>query len=80
LADRGLVREGFVADLAVFDPDTVAPDLPTVTNDLPSGARRLTQKASGFLAVAVGGKVTLRDGAPTGDLGGELLRGPFVRT
>jgi N-acyl-D-aspartate/D-glutamate deacylase len=78
-ADRGLVREGFVADLAVFDPDTVAPDLPTVTFDLPGGARRLTQKASGFLAVVVGGQVTLQDGQPTGALAGELLRGPFVR-
>ncbi len=78
LAGRGLVREGYVADLAVFDPDTVGPDLPMVTRDLPGGAKRLLQKASGFRACVVGGRPTLRDGVPTGALGGELLRGPLA--
>ncbi len=64
-ADRGLVREGFVADLNVFDPDRVAPELPTVEHDLPAGARRLVQKATGFRATVVGGEVVLAATAST---------------
>jgi N-acyl-D-aspartate/D-glutamate deacylase len=78
LGDRGIVREGFVADLAVFDPETVGPAMPVVTSDLPGGAKRLLQKASGFRACVVGGQPTLRDGEPTGRLGGQLLRGPLA--
>ena len=74
-ADRGLVREGFVADLNVFDPETVAPALPTVQHDLPAGARRLVQKATGFRATVVGGEVVLEDGEHTGALPGRLVRG-----
>ena len=66
LADRGLVREGFVADLNVFDPDRVGPELPTVQHDLPAGARRLVQKATGFRATVVGGEVVLEEGEHTG--------------
>jgi N-acyl-D-amino-acid deacylase len=76
LADRGLVREGFVADLNVFDPDAVGPELPTVQHDLPADARRLVQKATGFRATVVGGQVVLEDGEHTGALPGRLLRSP----
>ena len=78
LADRGVVREGMIADLAVFDPATVGPDMPVVTADLPGGAKRLLQKATGFRACVVGGQPTLLDGEPTGRLGGQLLRGPLA--
>jgi N-acyl-D-amino-acid deacylase len=77
--DRGLVREGFVADLLVFDPDTIAPEMPEVVNDLPGGARRLVQRARGVAATVVGGEVVLRDGKHTGALPGRLLRGPYAR-
>jgi len=49
-SDRGLVREGFVADLLAFDSDTIASQMPEVTNDLPAGARRLVQRARGIAA------------------------------
>jgi N-acyl-D-aspartate/D-glutamate deacylase len=79
-ADRGLVREGFAADLIVFDPDTVGPEMPDVVRDLPAGARRLVQKARGFAATVVNGEVVLRDGKHTGALPGRLLRGPLAQT
>jgi N-acyl-D-amino-acid deacylase len=78
-ADRGLVREGFVADLNIFDPDTVAPQMPTIEHDYPAGARRIVQKANGFLATIVGGQVLFRDGIHTGALPGQLIRGPLGR-
>ncbi len=74
LADRGLVREGFVADLNVLDPATVAPEMPVVVWDLPAGAKRLTQRAVGFRATIVGGQVILHNGEPTGAHPGVLVR------
>ena len=76
--DRGLIREGFAADLVVFDPDTVGAEMPEVVNDLPAGARRLIQRARGFSATVVNGETVLRDGKHTGALPGRLLRGPLA--
>jgi N-acyl-D-amino-acid deacylase len=78
-ADRGLVREGMAADLVVFDPDTIAAEMPEVVHDLPAGAKRLTQRCRGIAATVVNGEVLLRDGKHTGALPGRLLRGPLAR-
>jgi len=73
-ADRGRIAEGCVADLAIFDPATVAPEVPRIEHDLPGGARRLVQESRGFLATVVAGEVLLREGRHTGALPGRVLR------
>ncbi len=72
--DRGLLRQGCIADINVFDPVTIAPLIPTIEHDLPAGARRLKQKSAGIMATIIGGKVAFKNGEHTGALGGKLLR------
>jgi N-acyl-D-aspartate/D-glutamate deacylase len=79
LTGRGLLREGWAADVVIFNPDTIAPMMPELTYDLPAGARRLKQKATGILATIVNGQVVLRNNEHTGALPGQLLRGPLAR-
>jgi N-acyl-D-amino-acid deacylase len=79
LTGRGLLREGWAADAVIFDPDTITPQLPELTYDLPAGARRLKQKATGIMATVVNGEVVLRNNEHTGALPGKLLRGPLAR-
>jgi N-acyl-D-aspartate/D-glutamate deacylase len=74
LADRGLIREGLVADLNVFDPARVAPAMPEVVHDLPGGAARLSQRSEGIRATIVNGQVLIADNEPTGARPGRLLR------
>jgi N-acyl-D-amino-acid deacylase len=78
LRGRGLLREGYAADVIVFDPSRISPELPKLEYDLPAGARRLKQKASGLLATVVNGQVVLRNNEHTGALPGQLLRGPLA--
>jgi N-acyl-D-aspartate/D-glutamate deacylase len=79
LKGRGLLREGNFADVIIFDPERINPQLPELTYDLPAGARRLKQKADGLLATVVNGQVVLRKNEHTGALPGKLLRGPMAQ-
>jgi N-acyl-D-amino-acid deacylase len=65
LVDRGLVREGYAADLVLFDPATVAD---RATFDDPR------QPAAGIPYVYVNGVAVVDDGRPTGALPGRALR------
>ena len=75
LHDRGLLRPGFAADITIFDPDAIAPNMPEVVHDLPAGATRLKQTADGILATVVNGEVMLKQNEHTGAAPGRLLRG-----
>src|SRR5439155_19533482 len=78
LQGRGLLREGNCADVVIFDPETVSPQMPTLAYDLPAGARRLKQKADGIRATVVNGEVLMRNNEHTGALPGKLLRGALA--
>jgi N-acyl-D-aspartate/D-glutamate deacylase len=75
LRDRGVLAPGYRADLNVIDYDHLRLRAPEVVYDLPSGGRRLMQRADGYVATVVAGQPVWRDGAPTGALPGRLVRG-----
>ncbi|SJZ33738.1 N-acyl-D-aspartate/D-glutamate deacylase [Enhydrobacter aerosaccus] len=75
LGDRGLIREGYKADLVLFEEDRIRPCLPTVETDLPGGARRLVQKADGIRATVVNGAVAFENGEATGVFNGQVMKG-----
>ena len=74
MSDRGRVAKGLRADLNVIDLARLELASPRVEHDLPSGAPRLLQSASGYVATLVGGQVTSRNGVDTGARPGGLFR------
>jgi N-acyl-D-amino-acid deacylase len=70
LTDRGLLKEGYKADLVLFDADTVL-DLATYENP-----RKL---AAGFESVWVNGVQTLKSGHRTSHLPGRAVRSGITR-
>jgi dihydroorotase/N-acyl-D-amino-acid deacylase len=70
IPDRGILREGFFADITVFDPATVA-DRATFEDP--------HQPSVGIRYVMVNGRLTMDDGRLTGERPGRALRGPGWR-
>jgi len=70
IPDRGLLREGFFADIAVFDPTTV---IDRSTFEQPHAL------SEGVRFVFVNGALVVRDGRHTGAKPGRVLRGPGAR-
>ena len=66
LLDRGLLKEGYFADITVFDPVTIKD---TATYSQPA------QIAQGVKYVFVNGKLEFEDGKLTGQIAGRALRG-----
>ena len=75
LNDRGVLAPGYKADVNVIDMDRVRLRRPEMKWDLPGGGRRLLQRAEGYRHTFVNGLETYRDGQPTDELPGRLVRG-----
>ena len=70
LLDRGILRPGMVADITVFDPNTIK-DVATYSDPLHS--------SPGVRFVFVIGRPVVWDGAITDERPGRALRGPGYR-
>ena len=67
IADRGRLKPGYFADIAVFDPAKIS-DRATFAKP--------QQYAVGMVHVLVNGAAVLRDGEHTGATPGRFVRGP----
>ena len=75
IPERGLVEEGFFADLVAFDPETVGTTPVERVHDQPGGADRLLVGSTGVRHMWVNGVATRRDGEELdGARPGRLLR------
>mgnify|MGYP000070600594 CR=1 FL=1 len=70
LQDRGLIREGFWADILIFDPNTVT-DRATYQDP--------HQFPEGIHYVIVNGQIVVEKGKHTGKLPGKVLRNPLYK-
>ena len=65
IANRGLIREGYAADLVIFDPETISRDKEQFVSDFPGEARRYVCHATGVDAVIVNGAIVREAGQYT---------------
>ncbi|MET9862516.1 D-aminoacylase [Streptomyces smyrnaeus] len=74
LRERGRVREGWHADLVLFDPERIDAGQARLVHDLPGDSPRLDSRAVGIVGVWVNGVETIRDDRVTGAVPGTILR------
>ncbi len=75
ITDRGFIAAGKVADITIFDPDTIAPKPREPLATLPAGGVQVKRDAVGIDKVIVNGTVLLENGELTGALPGQIIRG-----
>ena len=75
---RGTVAAGMIADLVVFDPETVNCGKQEPVHDFPGGGLRYIEKSTGIAYTILNGQVLFSDGQQTGPLSGRVLRSNVV--
>lgn len=72
--DRGLIRPGMAADLAIWNADTISPVPEDIVHDFPNNGWRIREQAEGVEFTIVNGDVLVERGELTGALPGQVLR------
>jgi N-acyl-D-amino-acid deacylase len=79
LHDRGFIAPGMVADITIFDPETIANKPRELVHDLPDGGARVKAVPTGIDHVIVNGVGLLENGEHTGAFPGQVIRGPLYQ-
>jgi N-acyl-D-aspartate/D-glutamate deacylase len=75
IRERGQLKQGWKADVAIFDYNTVnSARRAKMQHDLPGGGRRLVMPAEGIEYTVVNGRVSYEHGKQNGTLAGEVIR------
>ena len=75
ISDRGWLRAGLAADVAIFDPDTVgSSNRGERRYDLPGGGKRMVMPSRGVAYTLVNGEVVYDHGEIVADNAGRVLR------
>ncbi len=72
--DRGLIRPGMAADLAIWNADTISPVAEDIVHDFPNNGWRIREQAEGVEFTIVNGDILVEGGELTGALPGQVLR------
>ena len=75
LLDRGLIAEGYKADINIIDLEVLKLHTPYIVNDLPAGGKRFLQNADGIELTIKAGEIIFEGSVETGALPGQLIRG-----
>jgi N-acyl-D-aspartate/D-glutamate deacylase len=73
LKGRGVLEAGYWADVVIFDPATVRPDVTKMIADMPAGQKRIFAEAIGIDRVMVNGTEVVVDRKVTGAVPGHLI-------
>ena len=72
LSNRGLLKEGYAADVVVFDPATIARGEERPIFDMPGDGMRYVRDSIGIDTVVVNGEIAWAKGVYTGAEAGEI--------
>lgn len=79
IPERGLLHTGYVADIAIFDPHTIARGEEAFVNDVPGDGHRYVRDSRGVDTVIVGGAIAWSQKDGYQQARGEVLPGAVTR-
>lgn len=74
LKQRGVIKEGYHADINVIDYENLSTCHPEYVNDFPHNGGRFIVKGRGYMATLVAGEVVVQNGQHTGHRPGQVIR------
>ena len=74
LKKRGSVKEGWIADLNIFDYENLETGYPYFAHDFPHNGGRFIVESTGYLATMVSGQIIVENGKHTRARPGTVIR------